>query len=90
MALRKRAKASLEDIGEGIDDIAGGNRVVSLPLKRPYGAKATVIKAAIAWCETEFGQTITVSKATECWKVYKTFQNRANGELSQGPEVTET
>lgn len=82
MAARRRAKQSLQDIGESIDDITGGKRGVSLPLKRPYGAKAAVIKAAIAWCKAEYDQTITASKATECWKAYKRFQARAHGELS--------
>jgi hypothetical protein len=75
-----------EQITEDIDHLTGGDRVVSIPLKRPYGAKAKVIAAAIKWCKAEYGQTITVSKATECWKAYKRFQRRAHGELSHRSE----
>ena len=66
------------EITEGIDDItkhAGRKRAVSIPLKRPYGAKAKLIAEVIAACREKYGLTITPSKAAECWKEYKRFQN---------------
>jgi hypothetical protein len=65
----RKARGSVRDITESIDEITGGVRVMSIPRKRAYGAKSEVIKAAIAWCLDEYGQIITSSKAVECWKI---------------------
>jgi hypothetical protein len=73
-----RGRRMNPEITESIDDIvraAGRQRAVSIPLKRPYGAKVKVIAVAIAWCQEKYGQTITESKALECWKEWKRFQN---------------
>lgn len=65
------------DITESIDEITGGKRSISLPLMRPFGVKADIIKKAIDWCKSEFGQIISASKAVECWKNYKRFEKWA-------------
>jgi hypothetical protein len=77
-----RRRGAQRDISESIDDITDGKRGVSIPLKRPYGAKAGVLEGAIAWCQQEYGQIITTSKATECWKEYKRFQKWASNAAS--------
>lgn len=73
----RKGRRSVRDISEGIDEITGKRRLVSIPIKRPYGVKAKVIADAIEWCRLEFGQIITPSKAVECWKKYKRFQKWA-------------
>lgn len=71
-----------EEITEDIDELTGGMRFVSIPLKRPYGMKGKILAAAIEWCRVEYGQIITTSKATECWKKYSSFQKWAKNKGS--------
>lgn len=77
-----RGRKMNPEITEGIDDITGGSRFTSIPLKRPYGVKEEIIAAAIAWCGDEYGQIISESKAAECWKKYKRFQKQAKDRRS--------
>jgi hypothetical protein len=72
--LSVRRRADISDITESIDEITVGNRAVSIPLKRAYSARATLVQATITWCKAEYGQVITTSKVIECWKGYRRFQ----------------
>jgi hypothetical protein len=72
--LSLRRRADLSDITESINEIAVGSRAVSIPLKRAYSARATLVQATIVWCKAEYGQVITTSKVIECWKEYRRFQ----------------
>lgn len=62
------------DITESIDDITAGKRAVSIPLKRPYGARAKILADVVEHCRVEYGRIISPSKAAECWKQFKKFQ----------------
>jgi hypothetical protein len=72
--LSARRRADISDITEGIDEITVSSRAVSIPLKRAYSARATLVQATIVWCKAEYGQVITTSKVVECWKEYRRFQ----------------
>jgi hypothetical protein len=85
--LKERKRGMPEDITDDVDFYTGSTpdasrRAMSLPVKRQYGAKAEIAKAAIAWCQDEYGQIITTSKAVECWKKYKRFQKWAENQDS--------
>ena len=72
--LSARRRADISDITESIDEITGGIRAVSTPLKRAYSVRATLVQKTIVWCETEYGQVITASRAIESWKEFRRFQ----------------
>jgi hypothetical protein len=72
--LSVRRQADISDITESIDEITVGRRSVSIPLKRAYSARATLVQETIVWCKAEYGQVITTSKVIECWKEYRRFQ----------------
>jgi hypothetical protein len=74
---RRDTRENLKDIRDSIDELTGvdesgtARRRLTIHLQRPYGVKPQVLREAVAWCKSVFGQTISTSKATECWKVYK-------------------
>jgi hypothetical protein len=73
--IKERKRGMPEDITDDVDFYTGGNRASSTPVKRQYGSKAEITAKTIRWCLDEFGQTISASKAVECWKKYRQFQN---------------
>jgi hypothetical protein len=66
--LRRSAKDTLADIKEDIDDITGGARRVTIPIKRPYGSRASIIAEVITFVGQTYGVHVSVSQVTESWK----------------------
>jgi hypothetical protein len=55
LSLRRRADI-ISDITESIDEITVGSRAVSVPLKRAYSARATLVQETIVWCPSAIQQ----------------------------------
>lgn len=72
--LRRSAKESIRDISESIDEITGGARRVSIPIKRPYGAKPKIIAEVIAYVNERFDVTVSASQVSESWKEWSKFK----------------
>jgi hypothetical protein len=72
--LRKNSRETLEDIAEDIDDITGGVRRVSIPLKRPHGAKREIIAGVSAWIKLSYGRSVSASQISESWKRWNKFK----------------
>lgn len=72
-SLRTRAGA-LKRIGEEIDDITGGERRVSILLRRPYAGRKQIITDVIGYLAESFGMTVTAGQVVESWKAWSEFK----------------
>lgn len=77
--LRRRSQESLADIRADIEDVLDGrSRFVSIPVKRPKGLRADVIRKAIGWCRRKYRIDITSRRAEACWKEYRRFVSQSH------------
>ena len=77
VGLRRRSQESLAEIKADIEDaLDGRGRFVSIPIKRPKGRRALVIKKAIGWCRRKYRIDITARRAEACWKEYRQFVSK--------------
>jgi hypothetical protein len=79
--MSRATRESLEDISDDIDDATGGNRLVSIPLTRPYRAHEKVMDAAVRRCAKLYEISITRRTAKECWDKARALEARLRREL---------
>ncbi|MCK1304713.1 MULTISPECIES: hypothetical protein [unclassified Bradyrhizobium] len=72
--LRRSSRQRLKDISEDIDDITEGARRVTIPIKRPYGAKPQIIADVIAYVAETYGIRISAGQVSESWKEWSKFK----------------
>ncbi|WP_144030569.1 hypothetical protein [Bradyrhizobium japonicum] len=69
---RKRASSEIEEILSE----AGAARLAVIQVKRPYGKRNEILKAAISWCAATYGKTIIERHAQECWDAFSAMTKR--------------
>jgi hypothetical protein len=68
-------RETLEDVHEDIDaELGNASRLVTIPIKRPYGARPQIMKEVAAWAQKLFGLQVTSSQVRESWKVWSEFR----------------
>jgi hypothetical protein len=65
-----------------ISEILSGAEIEPIAVKRPYGARAEVLDAAIEWCATTYGKAITRRRAQACWDTFSATEKRLKGDLA--------
>lgn len=64
-----------------ISEILSYTDVTPIRIKRPYGARAKVLDAAIEWCIARYGKTITQRRAQACWDAFSATEKRLQNDL---------
>ena len=70
----RSGKESMRDIEDDIETILGDRRrAVSIPVKRPWGARSRIIERARAWCRDRYGLNVTARRVEAGWDAYRDF-----------------
>ena len=76
---------TIEEVSQEIDaalSSAGASRYVSIPIRRPQGAKESVLKEVFVFASGIPGRKITKRMVKKCWDEYRSFQTEIRLELS--------
>jgi hypothetical protein len=79
VSAKVRWKFEAQRGSEKIDDLlkeARGNRVNTLPIRRPYQHSEVVLRRAVKWCWKIFRKKITPGYARDCWDYFRKCEVR--------------